>query len=306
VSPSQLVVLMVPAHNEVATVADCLTAADAAELPAGSAWREWIVVDDASSDGTDRAVLQWSNQHPRPLRLERMATRSGKAAALNRVHRLMLEADRLADVVVVVDADARLEVGALKHLVGPFLRDHQLAVVWGVAHPSRVRRGSRASAFQMKLSVELVLRCPRTAVLALGRFFAYRVGALSAFEWDPTQVEDVDLARWLTDRRLEVRSVPEAVVSTSPARGWRDFYLQTYRLHTHKYRGRANSIPAASTGSTPPISRLAKVVAVAKVAVTDPIGAVAYLMARAVAPAIHRVAPGTFGGAWEVATSTKA
>jgi hypothetical protein len=48
-----------------------------------------------------------------------------------------------------------------------------------------------------------------------------------------------------------------------------------------------------------------RLVAFARTAAVDPLGAAAYVVARAVAVAMHRLRPATFRAAWEISPSTK-
>jgi hypothetical protein len=164
---------------------------------------------------------------------------------------------------------------------------------------------------------------------AYGRFFAYRTGALVGFCWRADRiVDDLQLAAYARAAGLRTRSVLDARVSVTPARGYRDFYLQTYRsfealdeqsaadadagapavddtrpLVDHT-RPATDDGAAAATGLAPPPAGL-RALAFALALRRRPLDGVCYLNARAVAAAIHRLQPRRFTRDWSAPTSTK-
>jgi hypothetical protein len=89
------------------------------------------------------------------------------------------------------------------------------------------------------------------------------------------------------------------VVRMAPAASWRDFYRQTYRARA------ARSTLAAIGVIAPQVQERSRLAAFARTAVADPLGACAYVIARIVAVALHRLRPATFRTTWEISPSTK-
>ena len=121
-------VFLVPALNEEVTIVDSverLLAVDAAN-------KAIVVIDDGSTDGTPEVLAGLDYPELRVLRREPPDARKGKAAALNDAWRHLeelLSTGRWAGwlrertVVVVVDADGRLDPRAPEFAVGHFADD---------------------------------------------------------------------------------------------------------------------------------------------------------------------------------------
>lgn len=290
---TRLATLVIPARREEATIGACLSSVAASPLPREFQWREWIVYCD-SCPGTAAAVERWTGH---PVTLIRGEERVGKSAALSAARRYTrVDADQ-DEVVVCLDGDTVLPHDALAMLLQPFLLAGAPEVVFGVPAPTGDLRRRRGSAFQMKIVAALGQLEPST-VRAFGRLYAYRLGALDNFDWDPDELDDEMLARWLSEAGVPVLSVP-AEARTQPAAGWRDFYLQTYRYRQGAARTRSRT--RGSSGRR----RLGIMAAVTRTALADPVGAGAYLVASTVAAVTHRLEPGDLGARWDQAGSTK-
>ena len=290
--------LVVPAFDEERSIAHALDAVRADGLPQGFAWREWVVVDDGSNDGTAAVVRAWAEAHPGvPLRVAGDGLRVGKAARLEQVHRALVDAGHLDVICVGLDADAVPDPGAVAALLRPFAADAELAMTSGVDLPRRARRGMRASAFQRRVSARLARSLEAGVPRAVGRLYAYRVGAFCDFHWhDSGAVDDVQMAAYVHARGLRFLSVWDAVVRMVPAASWRDFYRQTYRPRMTQGE-QAHTVPVPSGR--------ARVHAFVRTGIVDPAGAVAYVVARAMALLMHRARPATFSPTWEISPSTK-
>ncbi len=298
--------LVVPAYNEAPRIACALDSVREARMPAGWAWTRWAVLDDASDDGTPEVVRAWADAHASPpLVVQGAEQREGKAAALGAWHARVvgeLGADRDADhVVVVLDADVAVEPGSVSALLAPFAHDDAVAVVWGADVPDTRAWGTRASGFQMEAVTCLGRLGGTRSARAYGRFFAYRPALLADFCWERGQVDDLQLSRHVAARGLEVRSAWDATVKVTPARGYADFYRQTYR----SFEARARETAAQGPSAGLPRRRLDRGLAVALAASADPLGALAYVLARLVCAGMHTLTPVHFGDAWEPARSTK-
>jgi glycosyltransferase involved in cell wall biosynthesis len=293
--------LVIPAFSEVTRIERCLNAALASPLPAGWSWTEWVLFDDHSDDGTAAAAEAWSAavSHP-PLGVRVSPTRQGKSAALGVWHAKAVAAAQLEDVIVVVDADTAVERGSFAALLTPFDTDPDLAVVWGADRPDDTTFGRWASSFQMEATTALARRRGLRATRAYGRFFAYRVGALTDFSWEPDVTDDTQLANFVRSRRLTVRSEWDATVMVTPAGNYRDFYSQTYRY----YQAEAVQTSIASNGSEGR-SPAERVSVLASQAIRRPLWAVAYAGARVVASARHRMGGEVDSVLWTPSASTK-
>lgn len=114
------VTLLVPAYNEAENIRGTLEDLLALDYPEER--RQILVVSDASTDGTDEIVREFSSRGVELLRLDR---RRGKTRAqAEAVPRMR------GDVVVNVDASVSVPPGALRPLVRPF-RDPAVGVVSG-------------------------------------------------------------------------------------------------------------------------------------------------------------------------------
>ena len=298
--------LVVPAYNEASRIARALDSVREARLPADWTWTRWVVLDDASDDGTPEVARAWADPHAPPaLVVQSAAQREGKAAALGAWHARVvgeLGADRDADhVVVVLDADVAVEPGSVSALLAPFAHDDAVAVVWGTDVPDTRAWGTCASGFQMEAVARLARLAGTRSVRAYGRFFAYRPALLADFSWERGQVDDLQLSRHVAARGLEVRSAWDATVKVTAARGYADFYRQTYR----SFEARAREAATKGPSGEPPGRRFDRVLAVVLAARADPLGALAYVLARLVCLGMHALAPRHFGDAWEPARSTK-
>jgi cellulose synthase/poly-beta-1,6-N-acetylglucosamine synthase-like glycosyltransferase len=117
--------IIISAFNEEGAIAAKLTNTLELDFPRENL--EIIVASDASTDGTDRIVREFSTRDER-VRLLRQEERRGKSAALNRA---VNEAG--GDIVVFSDANAMYEPAAIRELVSGFA-DERVGYVVGAAH----------------------------------------------------------------------------------------------------------------------------------------------------------------------------
>ncbi len=113
-------VFLVPALDEELTIRDSVTRLLA--IPA--ARRHIVVIDDASTDRTPEILGELARPDLHVVRRELPHARQGKAAALNdafaRLGEIIGEVDRSRVIVVVVDADGRLDPAAPSHAAAHF------------------------------------------------------------------------------------------------------------------------------------------------------------------------------------------
>lgn len=128
--PPSAVTVVVAARDEAGTLEDCLQSLGAQD---GYADARWILVDDASSDGTLAIMRAWEARRAGTTVLTSPGA-IGKAGALNRA----IAADETGDVLVVVDADVVPASGTLRRLVAA-LGDPEVGAASGIRLPFVVR-----------------------------------------------------------------------------------------------------------------------------------------------------------------------
>lgn len=128
----RLMVLLVPARNEEIVIEGTLRAMSRLEYDGP---RRVLVIDDGSQDATPQITDRWAAQDPDVRVLHRVAPHAaqGKSEALNHAYRQLCDwlaagdpwlAGREPDdvILVIVDADGRLQSGALAE-VAPYFAD---------------------------------------------------------------------------------------------------------------------------------------------------------------------------------------
>lgn len=131
-APWPRLAVLVAAHNEEAVIADCISRLLAADYPTD---RLLIMpMNDRSTDGTRAIIDRYAGMHPALLRpFHRLGGTPGKAAALKDTTAIVVR-EKLADVIVVFDADYLPGPQLLKQLAVPFL-DPEVGAVMGRVVP---------------------------------------------------------------------------------------------------------------------------------------------------------------------------
>lgn len=117
------------AYNEVERIPLLLDSLLQQELSSNYVLKEILVVASGCTDGTDRVVEKRARIDPR-LSLIREPQRRGKSFAINTLLR-----HYRGDVLIFVNADARLLPGALSALLNAFHRDNRIELACGLASP---------------------------------------------------------------------------------------------------------------------------------------------------------------------------
>lgn len=202
------VTILVPCHNEAASIAATATALQLLDYPDYRV----VFIDDASTDETAEVIRRFlpSNSNFHLLRLEE---NQGKAQALN----CALATAVTTPIIVVIDADTLLTPRALKHLVAPFCRQPRLGAVTG--NPIALNRKNlleKVQAAEFTSIIGLIKRSQRVLGRVLtvsGCVAAYRtevlreVGGFSS----RTATEDIDITWQIQRRFYEVWFAPQAV-----------------------------------------------------------------------------------------------
>jgi 1,2-diacylglycerol 3-beta-glucosyltransferase len=109
-------VFLVPAMNEEVVIADSVERL--IEIPV--ARKRIIVIDDASDDHTPAILAGIRHPDLFVLRRDKPDAQKGKAAGLNYAYRALRDYDRERTIIVIVDADGRLDAEAPHYASGHF------------------------------------------------------------------------------------------------------------------------------------------------------------------------------------------
>jgi len=201
--------LVIPAHDEAAVLAATLRDLERLRYPR-SAWQVFVIAD-ACTDET-AAVARRAGA----VCLEKPGVRpQGKGPALQWFWER--HGDRLQsfDVVVVLDADSRVEPSFLTALADAFHRGAERVQAWVQPVPEPTRWASVLAAYSEWLSQEVDDRACRYwgwPVRFRGTGMAFRVDTLrGGYPVLRTKVEDVELTLWGL-RQGTIDFVPAAVV----------------------------------------------------------------------------------------------
>jgi len=220
-----LVTVLVPAYREAAGLDGALEPLHLLDYPR----YEVLVVDDGSPDATAEIARRHARRDRR-FRLLQKTTNEGKAMAMNDAMALVR-----GEVVVVVDADARLHPGALRRIVPHFVRLARVGAVTG--NPRVANRGSVLAELQT-LEFTSIISVLRRAQVVWGRILtvsgvisAFRVSALQDVGlFDPVMAtEDIDVTWRLQRRFYDVRYEPRALVDMTVPPTMRALWLQRRR-----------------------------------------------------------------------------
>jgi peptidoglycan-N-acetylglucosamine deacetylase len=234
------VTVVIPAHNEAATIGATMAAVAALEGPVVQV----IIAENGSDDDTAEAARAFSVLHPHLDWDVRELGPVGKAVALN-----MCLPDVVGDVVVVLDADTLLDPGFVRAVL-PYFDDPSVGAVAG-----NVKVGNRRSVLGRLQAYEYVvsLGLDRRAQAQLG-VVSVVPGAAGAFRreallrvggWPSrTLTEDADLtvellaAGWKVPYESHAVSWTEAPATAREIlrqrRRWSYGTTQVSQLHSHR------------------------------------------------------------------------
>ena len=220
--------IIVPAYEEELVLDSTLEALHHLEYPD----YEVMIVDDASGDRTSEIARAHLARDPR-FRLLRKEVNEGKAMAMNDAMPLTR-----GEVVVIVDADARLHPDALRPIVAHFVRLPRVGAVTG--NPRVVNRLNLLTELQT-LEFTSIVSILRRAQVVWGRILTVS-GVISAFRrsaledvglFDPSMAtEDIDVSWRLQRRFYDIRYEPRALIDMTVPATWKALWRQRRRWST--------------------------------------------------------------------------
>ena len=220
-----LVTVLVPAYREEQGLHQTLEALHHLDYPR----YEVLVVDDGSPDRTAEVAQAHVDRDPR-FRLLVKTVNEGKALAMNDAIPLVR-----GEVMVVVDADARLHAQALRAIAAHFVRLPRVAAVTG--NPRVANRTTLVAELQT-LEFTSIVSLLRRAQVVWGRILtvsgvvsAFRVSALRDVGlFDPSMAtEDIDVSWRLQRRFYDIRYEPRALVDMTVPTTLRGLWRQRRR-----------------------------------------------------------------------------
>ena len=202
--------IIVPAHNEESKIEECIISLIEASYPMDK--KEIILIDDGSTDKTYAKALPYARRGQ--VKLFKRETKSGsKSGAIN--YGLLIAKNEL---IIVVDADTKLEVESLIEIVKPFADKNIMAVAGNIKIENRKNIISYCQAYEYTMSMEIGKRIQslfRTILIVPGAFGAFRmkfVKTVGDYDYD-TITEDFDLT-FKVLKRAKVFFAPSAIAWT--------------------------------------------------------------------------------------------
>jgi 1,2-diacylglycerol 3-beta-glucosyltransferase len=226
-------VFLVPAMNEEVVIADSVERLVA--LPV--ARKRIVVIDDASEDATPRILAGIDHPDLFVLRRDKPDAQKGKAAGLNYAYRALRDhTDRERTVVVIVDADGRLDADA-PHFASAHFKDPRVGGVQAL-----VRMYNRRHPLVWMQDVEFgvyghLFQAGRNHWGTAGMGGNGQFNRLSALDavaneqgpWRDKLTEDQDLGLRLIAAGWEGRQDLSAFVSQQGLSKWRPLFRQRTR-----------------------------------------------------------------------------
>lgn len=227
-----LVSILIPAHNEEATIARCLDSI----LKSTVRDLEIIVIDDASTDDTVHVIQQYIRSHcdfNRHITLLRRIENGGKANALN----YALERGVRGQFVMTLDADSVLHPNAIQRSVEYFLDDPRVA---GVAANVRVMESSSILNLLQKFEYMIGYRSKKFYSVINSEYIVGGVGSMYrssvlrevGFYDDDIQTEDIALSlkiAALGNKAYKLVYAADVIAMTEGVGTFRALLRQRYR-----------------------------------------------------------------------------
>jgi poly-beta-1,6-N-acetyl-D-glucosamine synthase len=226
VSPTEMVSVVVPAFNEEKTIAATVESLQSQDY--GN--YEVIVVDDGSLDKTFEVAKGYESSRVKVIHQENR----GKAEALNAGIRASS-----GTVVLTVDADTRLNRGALRALAGRFASSPELGALSGnvkVEDPHGLLQRLQEVEYTTGIGLSRKGQSMLASVMIVpGPIAAFRKEAIEkvAYFSSETFAEDFDITLAILKERYKVEYEDKAIAYTIAPKGVEDLIKQRRRW----YRG---------------------------------------------------------------------
>jgi 1,2-diacylglycerol 3-beta-glucosyltransferase len=294
-------VFVVPALNEEVTIRDSVERLLAIQLRR----RIILVVDDGSEDQTPEILRGLAQPDLHVLRREPPQARQGKAAALNHAYRvlggLIGDVDRLEVIIVVIDADGRLDAAAPQYAAANF-RD---PAVGGVQSLVRIYNRQRLLTWLQDVEFSVyghLYQAGRNAWGTAGMGGNGQFNRLRALDtiadhsgpWRDRLTEDQDLglrlilAGWKSRQELRAVVDQQGLTAIGPL----------LRQRTRWAQGNLQAIGLAGPLRRAPLPRSARVEQFAYLLMPFWQGFIGLTLVAAITLAVTRTAPFWAGGPW--------
>lgn len=230
--------VVIPAHNEEEKINDCIISLVNNEYPANK--MEIIVVDDGSKDNTRNIVKQSQVDtiiSGKELKLIEKG-HTGKVHTLNTGLR-----QTTGDVIVTIDADARLASDAIKNIVTPFVEDEDVGAATGYIEIrwdntkkddflkmffSKSEFLEYLSSFNFERSYQSFVDSIYTMSGAFSAFRRNIIGSIGGY-WPTTVSEDMHVTMMLHHKKVRIVNVPDAVAYVDAITDYDTLYSQRVR-----------------------------------------------------------------------------
>jgi len=206
------------AYNEEKNIRACLESISAQGLQ-GFEIIEVLVISSGSTDGTNQRVMEYERIDPR-IKLHVQERREGKNSAIN----LFLDLAK-TDILVLVNADNRLEVDSLQALLTPF-SNNEVGMAGG--HPVPLNPQDTLSGFAVHMLWEMHHRIALVHP-KLGELVAFR--RLRITLPGGTQSDEDIICMEVAKRGLRTVYAPGAIVYNRGPQNVRDFLKQRTRVN---------------------------------------------------------------------------
>ena len=219
--------VLIPAYNEVLTIEKTVKSVVAAKYPR----KQIVVIDDGSSDATAQVVTKLIKRYPRTDIKLIIQENAGKGAALNRGIKVAK-----GELVMVLDADATIDVDALKNCIKYFDDPKIKAIASSVGLEDNGRwlgllqRIEYLMSYRMKRSLTAL----NIEYIIGGVGSVYRLSTLkqvSGYRLN-TITEDIDLSMKVVargNRAYRVAFASDVRTKTEPVHSFKELIGQRYR-----------------------------------------------------------------------------
>ncbi len=221
------VAIIVPCWNEESTIAGTMHSLLALEYPANRL--QLILVDDGSTDGTDKAMAVFEHE-PRVAILRK--ENGGKHTAINAGIELAHE----AEIIGCLDADSFVAPGALREMIAYF-DDPKVAAVtpaMSVFNPRTALERMQNAEYIFGIGWRHALALVNGIFVTPGPFSMYRksvVDELGGFRY-AHQAEDMEMALRMQRHGWHIENAPKARVYTKVPRNFFKLIKQRTRWTT--------------------------------------------------------------------------